>query len=225
MCQRCERRFTNEQDGSRRARRGRRARRRRRRLLVRPAARRRYRRGQRQRRVAQAPGKGGPAGGGRRSPSRRSRRRLQPMPQTITAVGSLRSDESITVRPEVAGRVSAIGFEEGQRVAKGAHADPARSRDQRGGSAAGDGEPEARAEQVRPRGRPREKQLHFGPGEGRGGEQPARRRGRRRARRGAARQDGDQARRFPGSSAFARCRSATTSRKATTWSTSSRSIR
>jgi len=45
---------------------------------------------------------------------------LQPMPQTITAVGSMRSDESITVRPEVAGRISAIRFQEGQRVAKGA---------------------------------------------------------------------------------------------------------
>ena len=42
------------------------------------------------------------------------------LPQTITAVGSLRSDESITVRPEVAGRINAILFGEGQRVAKGA---------------------------------------------------------------------------------------------------------
>jgi membrane fusion protein (multidrug efflux system) len=42
------------------------------------------------------------------------------LPQTITAVGSLRSDESITVRPEVAGRISAILFQEGQRVTKGA---------------------------------------------------------------------------------------------------------
>ena len=42
------------------------------------------------------------------------------MPQAITAVGSLRSDESITVRPEVAGRISAILFQEGQRVPKGA---------------------------------------------------------------------------------------------------------
>ena len=42
-----------------------------------------------------------------------------PMPQTITAVGSLRSDESVTLRPEVAGRVSAIGFQEGRPVAKG----------------------------------------------------------------------------------------------------------
>lgn len=43
-----------------------------------------------------------------------------PLPQTITAVGSLRSDESVVVRPEVAGRVSSILFKEGQRVAKGA---------------------------------------------------------------------------------------------------------
>ncbi|HEX6136749.1 MAG TPA: efflux RND transporter periplasmic adaptor subunit [Casimicrobiaceae bacterium] len=44
---------------------------------------------------------------------------LQALPQTITAVGSLRSDESITVRPEVAGRISDILFKEGERVAKG----------------------------------------------------------------------------------------------------------
>jgi membrane fusion protein (multidrug efflux system) len=41
------------------------------------------------------------------------------LPQGITAVGSLRSDESITLRPEVAGRISAIQFREGERVAKG----------------------------------------------------------------------------------------------------------
>ena len=44
---------------------------------------------------------------------------LQALPQTITAVGSLRSDESITVRPEVAGRISGILFQEGQHVDKG----------------------------------------------------------------------------------------------------------
>ncbi|MBS0321998.1 MAG: efflux RND transporter periplasmic adaptor subunit [Proteobacteria bacterium] len=42
------------------------------------------------------------------------------LPQTITTVGSLRSDESVTLRPEVAGRIAAIQFQEGQRVAKGA---------------------------------------------------------------------------------------------------------
>jgi membrane fusion protein, multidrug efflux system len=43
-----------------------------------------------------------------------------PIPQVITTVGSLRSDESITLRPESAGRISAITFQEGQRVTKGA---------------------------------------------------------------------------------------------------------
>ena len=42
------------------------------------------------------------------------------LPQAITAVGSLRSDESVTLRPEVAGRITAILFQEGQRVTKGA---------------------------------------------------------------------------------------------------------
>lgn len=46
--------------------------------------------------------------------------RLAQLPQTLTAVGSLRSDESVVVRPEVAGRVAAIMFTEGQRVQKGA---------------------------------------------------------------------------------------------------------
>ncbi len=41
------------------------------------------------------------------------------LPQSITTVGSLRSDESVTVRPEVAGRISFIGFKEGQPVGKG----------------------------------------------------------------------------------------------------------
>jgi len=42
------------------------------------------------------------------------------LPQGITAVGSLRSDESVTLRPEVAGRISSIHFLEGERVARGA---------------------------------------------------------------------------------------------------------
>jgi len=75
--------------------------------------------------VAAAPGaKGGAgpggAGQGGSVPVEVAKVAQQPMPQTITAVGSLRSDESIVVRPEVAGRVSAIRFQEGQRVAKGA---------------------------------------------------------------------------------------------------------
>lgn len=41
------------------------------------------------------------------------------LPQSITTVGSLRSDEAVIVRPEVAGRVVEIAFQEGQRVTKG----------------------------------------------------------------------------------------------------------
>jgi len=42
------------------------------------------------------------------------------LPQSLAAVGSLRSDETIIVRPEIAGRVAEIHFKEGERVAKGA---------------------------------------------------------------------------------------------------------
>lgn len=41
------------------------------------------------------------------------------LPQALTAVGSLRSDETIIVRPEVAGRVAHITFREGEPIAKG----------------------------------------------------------------------------------------------------------
>jgi membrane fusion protein (multidrug efflux system) len=41
------------------------------------------------------------------------------LPQALTAVGSLRSDETVILRPEIAGRVSEILFKEGERVAKG----------------------------------------------------------------------------------------------------------
>lgn len=41
------------------------------------------------------------------------------LPQALTAVGSLRSDETVIVRPEVAGRVAQILFQEGERVTKG----------------------------------------------------------------------------------------------------------
>jgi membrane fusion protein, multidrug efflux system len=45
---------------------------------------------------------------------------MKDVAQGITAVGSLRSDESVIVRPEVSGRIAAILFTEGQRVSKGA---------------------------------------------------------------------------------------------------------
>ena len=66
---------------------------------------------------AQSGAPGGPGGGVVVEASKVAKLAL---PQGITAVGSLRSDESVTLRPEVAGRVSAILFNEGQRVAKGA---------------------------------------------------------------------------------------------------------
>ncbi|MEQ1439949.1 efflux RND transporter periplasmic adaptor subunit [Fontimonas sp. SYSU GA230001] len=39
--------------------------------------------------------------------------------EELTAVGSLRADESVVVRPEIAGRIVRIGFTEGQAVARG----------------------------------------------------------------------------------------------------------
>jgi membrane fusion protein (multidrug efflux system) len=42
-----------------------------------------------------------------------------PIQRRLTAVGSLRSNESVILRPEVAGRIADIGFEEGERVTKG----------------------------------------------------------------------------------------------------------
>ncbi len=84
-----------------------------------------------QQKLAALPGNASPPGGASQRPAgpppgatgavtvEASKVARASLPQTITAVGSLRSDESITVRPEVAGRISAIGFQEGQRVSKG----------------------------------------------------------------------------------------------------------
>jgi len=66
-----------------------------------------------------APG-GGPGGANASVAVEATKVAVASLPQSITAVGSLRSDESVTVRPEVAGRISTIAFSEGQRVAKGA---------------------------------------------------------------------------------------------------------
>jgi membrane fusion protein (multidrug efflux system) len=71
----------------------------------------------------QGPGGGGAgkAQGGQTGPVRVEASKVIPaqMPQIITTVGSLRSDESVTLRPEVAGRIIDIKFTEGQRVSKG----------------------------------------------------------------------------------------------------------
>ncbi|MEO8671557.1 MAG: efflux RND transporter periplasmic adaptor subunit [Tahibacter sp.] len=45
---------------------------------------------------------------------------IEALADTLTAVGSLRADEAVTIRPEVAGRIEAVLFEEGQKIVKGA---------------------------------------------------------------------------------------------------------
>ena len=62
-----------------------------------------------------APGKAAPAG----VVVEAARVQVAQLPQALTAVGSLRSDETVIVRPEIAGRVAQILFREGERVPKG----------------------------------------------------------------------------------------------------------
>lgn len=71
--------------------------------------------------AAPGPGTGGPGAGAPQAVTVEAVKVVRAsLPQAITAVGSLRSDESVTLRPEVAGRIATIGFAEGQRVQKGA---------------------------------------------------------------------------------------------------------
>lgn len=42
-----------------------------------------------------------------------------PLPEEVGAVGNLRSNESVLIRPEVSGRISAIHFREGEPVSRG----------------------------------------------------------------------------------------------------------
>ncbi|MDC8013216.1 efflux RND transporter periplasmic adaptor subunit [Tahibacter soli] len=46
--------------------------------------------------------------------------KIESLSETLSAVGTLRADEAVTVRPEVAGRIEAVLFDEGQKIAKGA---------------------------------------------------------------------------------------------------------
>ncbi|MCB1909791.1 MAG: efflux RND transporter periplasmic adaptor subunit [Rhodocyclaceae bacterium] len=46
--------------------------------------------------------------------------RIVAMPDELSAVGTLASSQSVIVRPEIAGRVAAIGFRDGARVERGA---------------------------------------------------------------------------------------------------------
>ena len=69
--------------------------------------------------AAAAPGKAAPAKGPASVVVEAMRVQVAQLPQALTAVGSLRSDETVIVRPEVAGRVEKILFREGERVAAG----------------------------------------------------------------------------------------------------------
>src|SRR5262245_10199947 len=69
--------------------------------------------------ASKAPGpaaKGGPGGG---LPVKAAPARLGTVTDDVTAVGTLLANESVVIRPEVAGRVAAIHFNEGQTVAAG----------------------------------------------------------------------------------------------------------
>lgn len=65
---------------------------------------------------------GGPAlaqGPGAAVPVETAKVKVGRLAERVTAVGSLRSNESVTIRPEIAGRVVSINFKEGQPVRKG----------------------------------------------------------------------------------------------------------
>ncbi len=71
---------------------------------------------------AEGRGPGGPGGGPpgeMQIPVEAAILKARPMTATIIATGTLRADESVTLRPEVAGRITRIGFDEGKRVDQG----------------------------------------------------------------------------------------------------------
>lgn len=67
---------------------------------------------------AGGPGAGGPPGG-MQLPVETATITPQALSSGLQTVGSLRADESVVVRPEVAGRIDRIHFQEGARVAAG----------------------------------------------------------------------------------------------------------
>lgn len=68
--------------------------------------------------TAGGPGAGGPPGGFA-MPVEATPVKVAASRREIVAIGTLRSNESVTVRPEVVGRIADIGFTEGQKVRKG----------------------------------------------------------------------------------------------------------
>jgi membrane fusion protein (multidrug efflux system) len=69
--------------------------------------------------VPAAPAKGGPAGPGGPTPVEVVVVQPTAVQEDLQAVGSLRSNESVVLRPEVSGRIATIGFRDGQVVKKG----------------------------------------------------------------------------------------------------------
>lgn len=70
--------------------------------------------------AAKPAGMPGAAPSGGAVPVEVTRVALDTAAETVSAVGTLRSNESVVVRPEVSGRIAAINFVEGGRVEKGA---------------------------------------------------------------------------------------------------------
>ncbi|MEK7438745.1 MAG: efflux RND transporter periplasmic adaptor subunit [Pseudomonadota bacterium] len=68
---------------------------------------------------AGAPAAAGPPGGFS-IPVETAKVALETLQEDVSAVGSLRSNESVVVRPEISGRISGIDFIEGAQVRKGA---------------------------------------------------------------------------------------------------------
>ena len=70
--------------------------------------------------LAQAPKSSSPPGPPPAMPVKAVAAKVAPAVDEVGAVGTLRADEAVTVRPEIAGRVAEIRFGEGQAVARGA---------------------------------------------------------------------------------------------------------
>jgi membrane fusion protein (multidrug efflux system) len=68
---------------------------------------------------AKAPAAKGPAGFGGPSPVEVVELKPVAVQEDLQAVGALRSNESVMLRPEVSGRIAAIGFRDGQPVKRG----------------------------------------------------------------------------------------------------------
>ena len=69
--------------------------------------------------LAQAP-KDAPKSPPPAMPVKAAAARIAPAIDEVSAVGTLRADEAVTIRPEIAGRIAEIRFNEGQAIARGA---------------------------------------------------------------------------------------------------------